>query len=199
MHQDEALQTVPLQESRRSLLVLGMRDEHHLRLDGREAQELRQLQAAQGLVFGRYGLLVAVAVGKQGARTFEGSGGAYGDTGQVAQVGRRQRRLLVGGEDYRRVEISLLERFDGGHLPLRILWQLEVDVLVEGVVEDRLVQVRVEATDLASGGTGQERQVRLRERLPDGPERRGREQYVAQIVQPDEEDAPEAFLLHLSE
>lgn len=54
------------------------------------------------------------------------------------------------------------------------------------MVEDRLVHVRVQTADLAPRGTGQERQVRLREGLPDGPERRGREQHVAEVVQPHE-------------
>src|SRR3712207_4555544 len=133
MHQDESLQSVSLQETRCSLLVLLTWEEHHLRLDGRETQETCQLQATQRLVFGWHGLLVAVAVGEQGAGTFERSGRAHGDAGQVAQVSGRQRRLLVGGEDYRRVEVALSQGLDGRHLPGRVLWQLEVDVLVRGV------------------------------------------------------------------
>src|ERR687886_2625233 len=62
MHEDEALDTASLQKTCRSFLILLARDEHHLRLYRREAQEPCQLQAAYSFVLGRHGLFIAVAV-----------------------------------------------------------------------------------------------------------------------------------------
>jgi hypothetical protein len=62
MHKDEALDPVSLQKSCRTLLIRLARDEHHLGLYRREAQESCQLQAAYSFVLGRHDLFIAVAV-----------------------------------------------------------------------------------------------------------------------------------------
>src|ERR687885_1898647 len=67
------------------------------------------------------------------------------------------------------------------------------------MVGDGLVYVRVEPPDLTARLTGQESHVRLREGLSDGTESRAHKQYIAEVVQPHEQDASQGLGLYVSE
>ena len=141
---------------------------------------------------------MAVSRREQRAGSVDRGGQAQGDAGEIAEIGRGQRTLPERGEDHRRVIAAGAELRDRLHLARGVEGKAAPRVHPGRVVDDDLVDVRVQPSRLRADWTRQQRDRGVWQRLPDSVDGRRRDQHIAEVVETDGQHSPRVppFAVH---